>query len=382
MPASYGMYDSYDLTTGVPINMDTAIYMIDPDDDPLIAGVNSDGMQVLPTAPVDETKFYWMDETRLAPTATIAANLTTSTAFITLNSAADRTRFSTGDILVIHKGAAAEHILVTGYATTAATLDVTRGFNSSTATDYATGATVVAVATYLAEGSDPNTFRAVDRTERYNFTGIFGPFAIEMSRTEQSRRKYGVSSEFSHQTQKRLVEMTIMRNMSLLYGTRIEDTGTSKRASGGVKFWITSNVDSASTQLTVANIVTRMQTSYNNGGIPDVLIVNPASLTDLNDIDNTSRVRVTNVDSMRGRQPVMYIDTEYGRMTIVRNRWCSKLDAFGVKRDQWTRRVFDPVLMERLAKTGDRDAVQLVCEEGLQFKGQAHAFRFSNLTAY
>lgn len=377
-----GLHTAYDLTAGVPINMDTAIYMIDPNDDPMIAGVNADGMQVLPTAPVDEIQFYWMDETRLAPSTTLAAAITTSTAFITLNSAADRTRFSTGDILVIHKGGAAEHILVTGYATTAATLDVTRGFNSSTATNYDTGATVVAVGTYLAEGSDPEAFRSVDRAERSNFTGIFGPFKVEMSRTEQNRRKYGVASEFSHQVNKRLVEMTIMRNQALLYAPRVNDTSSKKRSSGGFKYWITSNVDSTSTQLTVAGIQSAMQTSYNNGGIPDILVANPASLSDLNDISNTSIVRTTLVDGMRGRQPVLYVDTEYGRMTIVRNRWCAKVDAFAYSRDQATRRVFDPVLMERLAKTGDADSIQLVCEEGLQFKGQSHAFRFSNLTAY
>jgi hypothetical protein len=375
-----GLHTVYDLTAGVPINMDTAIYMLDPDDDPMITGVNADGMQILPTYPTDEIKFEWMDEGRLVPQATIAAELTTATAFITLGSANDRLRFSTGDLLRINKATGSEIVLVTGYATTAATLDVTRGFNSSTATNYATGATVVAIGTLLAEGSDPEAFRSVDRTERFNYTAIHGPFKIEMSRTEQNRRKYGVASEFTHQTNKRIAEINVMRNMALLYGTRYNDASTKKRSSGGLDYWITSNVDSTATQLTVANIQSRQQACYNAGGVPRVLVANPASLSDLNDLENTSRVRTVITDGVRGRTPVMVVTTEYGDVTIVRNRWCWPTRAFMYDREQATRRVFDPLTMTRLAKTGDADSVMMVCEEGLQFKGVAHAAKFTNLT--
>lgn len=375
-----GLHTVYDLTAGVPINMDTAIYMLDPDDDPMITGVNADGMQILPTAPVDEIQFYWMDETRLVPKSTLAANITTGDAFITLASNTERLRFSTGDLLTIEKANSREYVLVTGYATTAATLDVTRGFNSSTATTHATGATVVTVGTLLAEGSDPEDFRSVDRTERSNYTAIHGPFKIEMSRTEQARRKYGVASEFTHQVHKRLAEINVMRNMALLYGTRYNDSVTKRRSSGGFDYWITTNEETTATQLTVANIQAMQQDCYNAGGVPRILVANPASLGDLNDLDNTSRVRTVPVDGLRGRTPVMVVTTEYGDVTIVRNRWCFPTKAFIYEREQATRRVFDPVLMERLAKTGDADSVQIVAEEGLQFKGQAHAGKWSNLS--
>jgi hypothetical protein len=41
-----------------------------------------------------------------------------------------------------------------------------------------------------------------------------------------------------------------------------------------------------------------------------------------------------------------------------------------------------PLVVEPLAKTGDSDKVQIVCEEGLQIKGEAHMARFTNLTGY
>ena len=41
-----------------------------------------------------------------------------------------------------------------------------------------------------------------------------------------------------------------------------------------------------------------------------------------------------------------------------------------------------PLVVEALAKTGDSDKVQIVCEEGLQVKGQSHMARFTSLTGY
>jgi hypothetical protein len=41
-----------------------------------------------------------------------------------------------------------------------------------------------------------------------------------------------------------------------------------------------------------------------------------------------------------------------------------------------------PLIVEALAKTGDSDSVMLLCEEGLQVKGETHMARFTNLTDY
>ena len=53
-----------------------------------------------------------------------------------------------------------------------------------------------------------------------------------------------------------------------------------------------------------------------------------------------------------------------------------------VNREGVQRRVIQPLIVEALAKTGDSDSVMIVCEEGLQVKGEAHMARFTNLTDY
>ena len=88
------------------------------------------------------------------------------------------------------------------------------------------------------------------------------------------------------------------------------------------------------------------------------------------------------MDYRRGRMPVMEVQTEFGVVTVVRNRWLHPFFAFGFSRENVTRRVLRPLILERLAKTGDSDKAQLLCEEGLQVKGEEHMAKFNNLTAY
>lgn len=377
--AAAGVADSGDLVTGLIVNIDEAVYMYSPEDLPLLTGYGADGNTVIGTRPVDQIEFGWLDEENLGPRTLLAGAHTTGDTFITV-AAGEQFRFSTGDCVMIRKANGDEIIRITGYsATTSGILLATRAY-AGTATNYASGAEIIGLGTILDEGSDPQNFRFRDTEKRTNLTQIYGPWKISMTGTAQVIPRYGIPHQWAHQLRLRVLEDRLRLEQNLLYGARVSDT--LKRMSGGLRYFLSSNTDSTTTQLTIAGIVARQQACYNEGGVPPILICNPASLTDLNDVSNTSIVRTTNVDTMRGRARVSYVETEFGTLTIVRDRWCSKLDAFGISRDLVTRRVLRPVQFSQLAKTGDADSAQFVSEEGLQVKGEKHMFRFSNLTAY
>lgn len=372
-----GLQTSYDFSTGVKINMDEAIYMLSPLDTPLLTGVGTNGNTVLPSMPVDETRFYWMDEEALLPRSTLAAAAATTDAFITVQGNDHLLRFSTGDMLVVHKAGSTERMRVTGYGTTADTLTVTRAY-AGTATNYGIGAEVVALGTALPEGSAAEDGRSLDRDQYYNLTQIFGPTRVSITRTEQTRSKYGVADEFAHQLFLRIKEATIAREQAYLYGVRTESTVTKIRTTGGIDYFLTSNVDATSTALTVAKIEANMLNCYDAGAVPDQLWVNPRATADLNSAQD-SLVRVTNVETRRGNMPVQLVTTEYGDVQIVRNRWIYKANAFGVNRDAVTRRVFTPMITEKLAKVADREDWHFLCEEGLEVKGEQHCMKFTAL---
>ena len=382
---------SYDLAVGVKINMDELIYMISPIDSPLINGIGTDGRQLLASSPVDQTTFKWMDEELLLPRAqttdTGAAGAGTTTITV---SAADSYKFQLDDLLTIgEEGGIANGAVkrVTNINTTTGVITVVDWQNGSVwpaTTSHATTGqdTVICVGSALPEGSDPGDFRAADRTIRENYTQIFGPTKVQMSRTEQQITRYGVSDEFAKQLYGRSVENVITREQAYLYGKPYDDTSNKRRSTGGLMNFITTNTDATNTSLDVAELQTLMQKCYNAGGVPDLLIANPATFADLNAVESSSRVRTVIDDPRRGRVPVTSVFHEFGETQMVRNRWCHSETAFVVKKDNVQRRVMQPLLVEALAKTGDSDSVMLLCEEGLQVKGESHMARFTNLTDY
>lgn len=372
-----GILTTSDLTVGVKIDMDDVIYVVSPLDSPMINGLDADGAVILGTEPTSEIEYFNMDEELLVPrSAASGAHLATD-AFVQLANDAERLKFSTGDVLMA--ASSDELIRVTGYSATAGRLNVTRGFAGTAAEAITAGQLIKGLGTALAEGSDPEDARARDRATDSNFTQIFGPTAVHLSATEQVVAKYGVANEFQHQIFNRTRENVISREQAFLYGKKFNDPAAKVRTTGGLVRSIVTNVDSTSTQLTVLTVEGLMQRGYDKGGIGDILAANPAALGDLNALNDTGRVRVDVADSRRGRQRVMAIHTEYGDVTVVRNRYLDKSDAILWTREQVKRRVLRGFTMERLAKTGDSDKVQLVCEEGLQVKGEEHCGRFNAL---
>ena len=382
-----GKVTSYDLAVGVKINMDELIYMISPIDSPFINGIGTDGRQLLASSGVDQTEFKWMDEELLLPRAQISATTGAGgagTTEITV-STSDVFKFQIGDLL--NNGAEDETVngaikIVTDITTGTGVIEVQDWINASVWPVPTVDDTIICVGTALVEGSDPGTARSADRTIRSNYTQIFGPTPVNMTRTEQQITRYGVSDEFAKQLYGRSVENVITREQAYLYGKRRDDTANKRRSTGGLMDFITTNTDASSTTLTTTALESLMQKCYNAGGIPDLLIANPASFATLNDTTNTDTVRHVIDDPRRGRVPVMSVFTEFGETQCVRNRWMHSESAFVVQKDGVSRRVMQPLVVEPLAKTGDSDKVQIVCEEGLQVKGEQHMARFTSLTGY
>ena len=382
-----GKVTSYDLAVGVKINMDELIYMISPIDSPLINGIGTDGRQLLGSAGVDQTEFKWMDEELLLPRAPAAGTGAAGAGVTTvIVSTADSYRFQVGDLITIGEEGVAMHnsVKIITANTNNGTLTLGNWVNDSDwpASAAAQEDTIICVGSALAEGSAPGDARSADRTIRSNYTQIFGPTKVEMSRTEQQITRYGVSDEFAKQLYGRSVENVITREQAYLYGIKHEASGEKRRSTGGLSYWISSNSDTTTNTLSIAGLETLMQKCYNAGGVPDLLIANPASFATLNDISDSNRVRTVIDDARRGRVPVTSVFHEFGETQMVRNRWCHTETAFVVQKDGIQRRIIQPLIVEALAKTGDSDSVMLLCEEGLQVKGEQHMAKFTGLTTY
>jgi hypothetical protein len=369
-----GTFQTYQLATGLKLDIEDIIWLISPFDVPLQGAMGADGRTALSEDTCFETQVQWLDENLLLPKTTVGATLATTTATNLVVAAGTGINFQTGDVLLIDQ----EYVQVTGYGTTADNLTITRGFNSSTATTYATGDVVTGVGSALAEGSVPPNARAVDRTDRSNYTQVFGPVAVAVTGSEQAVQKYGLTgTEFDHQIADRTKELFVGIEQALLYGTQQAGSATIGRTMGGFTTWITSNIDSSTTSLTDSALLVQLQACFDAGGTPDRIVVGSKQKRNISGLDSTD-IRYAQDTNVRG-QVVDFYDSDYGRISIVLDRWARVNNLFLFSREQATICTLRPVQMEMLAKTGDFIQGQVVGEKTLRFRRQSWASMFTAL---
>lgn len=369
-----GAMTTYDLTVGVQLEVEDLIYVISPFDVPLLGGQGSDGRTVLSQDTIGEKKIEWLDETLLTPRTTLGATYITADTFIVV-AAGERERFQTGDVILTRS----EFMRVTGYGSTADSLTVTRAYSGTATNAGVVGDQIVGVGSALPEGTDPPNARTRDRSNRFNYTEIFGPYQVQVSETENVVRKYGLPmSEFDYQIGNRTKEAMVAMEQAILYGTRVEDAANRWRSMGGFTFFITTNVDSSTTTITEALLLNQLQAAFNNGGNPDRIVVNPIQKRNISQF-GSSNIRYVQNTNVRG-QTVDAYESDFGQVSIVIDRWCRTQDLFIFARDQATVCTLRPLVFEMLAKTGDSIKGQVVGEKSLAFHRESWAARFSALT--
>lgn len=370
-----GTLTTYDLTVGVMLDMEDIIHLLDPFDVPLLGTYGADGRTTLAKGTTFEKKVEWLDEELLTPRSTLAGSIASTSASITVASG-HGLRFQVGDILRI----GSEHLRVTGTDYASDLLAVTRSYGTAAAASAADGALVVGVGTALAEGSDPEEARALDRTARYNVTQIFGPYQVKVSGTENVVRKYGLkgTTEFQHQVANRLKEISIAQEQAILYGERVEDTSNNWRSMGGLDYWFTTNVDSVAASITEARLIALAQACFDAGGNPDRLVVGANVKSDISGFQS-DKIRYVRGETRRG-QVVEYFVSDFGQLSLHLDRWVRSTDGFMFNRDQVEVDTLRPMVFEPLAKTGDSIKGQLVCEKTIKVRRERHGGKFSALT--
>src|SRR6185503_20229658 len=191
-PAAY----SYNLTVETPIDIDQMIYILSPATMPLVHGIDSDGVPLLPSSPTGDVIFYWLEEDVPLPRATLAVAIPDGVATTFTVGTAEAVKFRVGDQLRIDD----EIMIVTDINTTTEVVTVTRGSateTNTTAVAHVIGSEVIGMGSLLIEGAvGASNFKGRDKFSNYN--QIFST-TVQMSRTEQSIKKYGVPSELARQ---------------------------------------------------------------------------------------------------------------------------------------------------------------------------------------
>lgn len=370
-----GLGSTYNLTNGLMLDIEPMINLLSPYDVPLTGGYGADGRTAISQGTCFEKQVQWLDEVLITPRTTSTATYASGATTVVV---ADADVFVVGDVFIT---AANEYVKVTAVDAAGTSLTVTRGYAGSTAASIASGSAIVGIGSTLAEGSDPGVIRNVDRTTVTNNTQIFGPYAVGVSGSEQVVRKYGLNgtTEFEHQVANRLKEAAVGIEQAVLYGKKQDGSASVGRQMDGLISFISTNVDTSTTAITEATLLAQMQAAYDLGGLPDRLVVGSKTKRTISGWNTGLTVNSARIDNGRGTI-VDYFDCDFGRVSIILDRWCRTQDAFGFNRDQVELSTLRPLQFEPLAKTGDSIKGQIVGEKTLKVRRQRHAFRFSALT--
>ena len=276
--------------------------------------------------------------------------------------------------------------------------------------EWQTDSLATASATPVVEGQDLSSFTAVTPTVRLGNYCQINMVDFIISGTEQRVDKAGRASEIGYQAAKAAKELK--RNIevaALLNGVGAVVGGTSTaRVTCGFPGWLKSNVventatkpsytgsvpTGASevwksfdipTAFLEAMLKSTMQSCYENGGEPSMLMVSPFNKTVVSAFSGIASSRY-NVD---GAEPSVIIGaadiyvSDFGNLSVVPNRFfTSVIDegagslmnnwAFLIDPDEVKLASLRPYTIESLAKTGDADKRMALREWGLQVNNEA-----------
>lgn len=369
MAVQVGRRTTYDSTVGLRLDIEDMIHMISPFEVPFLGTYGMDRGSVLGRDTTESTKVEWLEDELVPGSDALDGGITTGSAFITVD---NRNYFKTNDMLRIDD----EYLRVTGYGTTAATLTVERSWGDPAAGDHSDNATILILGTLPQEGDDPVSGINFQRTQPYNYTQIYQD-EVEVTRSEEKEAKYGVRSESNYQIGKRLKENAIKLERNLILGTRNEDTSNNRRSHGGLDYYIATGVDSSTTAITESAIVDQLQDSFDRGGMVDYMAMGGTQKRKISAF-NSDDIRFARDENVRGAV-VDWIDSDFGRIYLVLNRWVPTRFAFGIESQYIDLVWFDPFFVEPLAKTGDRQQWELIGEVTMRVRNEKAHLKFTAL---
>lgn len=355
---------SYSDTTPQKRAVADYIDIITPEDAPLakFLGMNGSPSQ-FKIVNWPETKVEWLEDELAVMTDTLAASCESDATTVQVT---DGSVHHVGDQWLIDS----EYIWVSSISTNTVTVVRNKG---GTQASHASGASIERVGNARLQGADGSYDRAVnDISAPYNYSQIFQD-DLQVVETEQAVQKYGIARTFDYQAAKRVKELTILIDKTLYHGTRVAASSGVPGMMGGLATFITNNTTNMNNAaLTPKALEDAVQSAWEDGGAPDTIICNAFVKRKIKSFYEGS-VRTTR-DEKRGGIVIDEVETDFGVLKILRDRWCPSTKLWIVESQYLGILPLRPFFQEPLAKTGDSVKGQVIGEYTFVCKNdKAHA---------
>jgi hypothetical protein len=278
------------------------------------------------------------------------------------------TQFTVADASILQPGSVilfgTEYAWVSAVDTATNIITFTRtvkGTNDTAASDEAFS--IVGMARQ--EGADASYIGLNEISTVYNYTGIQQK-ALNVSGSDEAIDYYGMGSPFAYQAAKAIPELLRNIELQLFHGYRAAGSATVARSWGGLDVFMGSNTVAAGGAIAKSDVDILQEYIHVDGGMPDLLVLNPAVARDLHDlIDSSSFVRVDQSEQRIGLGPLMWAQTQFGNLRVVMDRWCPSALGWILDSSKVGLYQLRPFAWKPLAVTGDSKKGEVVGEFSL-----------------
>lgn len=264
----------------------------------------------------------------------------------------------------------------------ATSVDVTRGFNSTTAASHADNALVDIISKPKPEGFIPTESEHELGTKDYNISQIFYRY-VSLSSTTQAIRVVGNENQMALQVQRKLKELMKEMERQAIRGVRYEDGSGDNRMFGGLDHYLTgtSVIDGQNAYLDYDVIDDAVFQLLNIGVTPNIILCSNDQKNRFNNL-KIDRVKSAQAQSDKKINNLVEIyESEAGPLRLVRSNDVARdslyiLDTERIKVVPLQRQA---VGMEPLAKVGLVDRVQVSGEYTMELRNPEAHIKINNL---
>lgn len=269
----------------------------------------------------------------------------------------------------------------------------------ATYTEWQTDAlTTPDTANAVVEGDDATIDAVVPTVRAGNYTQISDKTA-SISGTQEAVRKAGRAKEMAYQIAKKTKELK--RDLeAILVGTnqaRAAGNASTARRAGTLLSWIATNddfgaggaspvtpgattrTDGTQRAFTETLLKSVLQGTFNSGGNPTLLMLGAANKQVASTFTGGA-TKFVNTNTEKLSAAVDVYKGDFGTLKIIANRFQRNRDAFVLDMDYWAIGYLRKTATWPLAKTGDTEKNQILCEWTLISKQEAASGLIADLT--
>mgnify|MGYP000237318720 CR=1 FL=1 len=296
------------------IDMSDVIFLLQPSAAPLTVLLSK-----LQSRPAINPKFEWLEDDLQARWDEVDSNVEipyTQTNIPVVNIS----YFSVYDVVKVP--ATGEVMLVTGIDTQNSEIDVIRGYGTTQATNIPANALLVILGNAISEGAKTPAMKTTKVVTRFNYTQIFRtPFGV--TGTLASSELYG-GPDLPTQRKKKGIEHAVDIERAFLFGEPKEDLSGEqpRRTTGGVLYFVQSNVYNVNGQLTLAKLEEFCKMLFQYGSDVKFLFCSPTVLSAISLLAG-DKLRLLPREQTFGLNITRYI-SPHGELNLVKHRLLEK----------------------------------------------------------